>query len=125
MAYIGKTLNVTLARTAILALFSVAAACAPALAEGWQHLGAVQHVEKLPDGVELSAGNAKVRITAFREGVIRIRVAPQGAFPKDYSWAVIETSEVPPVKVEDAKDNIRLLAGSVNVIIHKSPLLIS
>jgi alpha-glucosidase len=125
MAHLGKTLNVMLARVATLALFAVAATCAPALAEGWQHLGTVQHVEKLPDGVELSAGNAKVRITAFRDGVIRIRVAPQGAFPKDYSWAVIETSEVPPVKVEDAKDDVRLLAGSVNVIIRKSPLLIS
>src|ERR1700736_2378623 len=107
MSYIGKTLNVTLARTAILALFSVAASCAPALAEGWQHLGAVQHVEKLPDGVELSAGNAKVRITAFREGVIRVRVAPQGAFPKDYSWAVIEAPEVPSGRTEDGKNDVR------------------
>jgi alpha-glucosidase len=125
MAHLGKTLNVLLARIATLILFAVAATCAPALAEGWQHLGTVQHVEKLPDGVELSAGTAKVRITAFRDGVIRVRVAPQGAFPKDFSWAVIETSEVPPVRVEDAKDDVRLLAGSVNVIIHKSPLLIS
>jgi alpha-glucosidase len=125
MAHLGKTLNVLLARIATLILFAVAATCAPALAEGWQHLGTVQHVEKLPDGVELSAGNARVRITAFRDGVIRVRVAPQGAFPKDFSWAVIETSEVPPVRVEDAKDDVRLLAGSVNVIIHKSPLLIS
>ena len=125
MPHPGKTLNVTLARTATFALFAAAASCAPTLAEGWQHLGAVQHVEKLPDGVELSAGSAKVRITAFRDGVIRVRVAPQSAFPKDSSWAVIEPPEVPPVKVEDAKDDVRLLAGSVNVIIHKSPLLIS
>jgi alpha-glucosidase len=125
MAHLDKTLNVMLARIATLALFAVAATYAPALAEGWQHIGTVHHVEKLPDGVELSAGNAKVRITAFRDGVIRVRVAPQGAFPKDYSWAVIETSEVPPVRVEDTKDDVRLLTGSVNVIIHKSPLLIS
>jgi hypothetical protein len=30
-----------------------------------------------------------VRITAFCDGVTRVRVAPQGAFPKDSSWAVI------------------------------------
>ncbi len=88
-------------------------------------MGAVQRVEKLPDGVELSAGRAKVRVTAFRDGVIRVRVAPQGTFPNDRSWAVIETPEVPPVKMEDGKDDIRLSAGGVTVIIHKSPLLIS
>ena len=38
-------------------------------AQGWHHLGNVQHVEVLPDGVELTAGAAKVRITAFRDGV--------------------------------------------------------
>ena len=97
----------------------------PALAEGWQHVGAVQRVEKLQDGVELSSGRAKVRITAFRDGVIRVRVAPQGAFPKDSSWAVIEPPEIAPVKIEDAKDDVRLSGGSVNVIIHKSPLLVS
>src|SRR5580704_5693380 len=125
MMHLGKTLNVMLARIATLALFAAAATCAPALAEGWQHLGTVQHVEKLPDGVELSAGNAKVRVTASRDGIIRVRVAPQGTFPIDKSWAVIEAPEVPPVRMEDGKDDIRLSAGAVTVIIHKSPLLIS
>ena len=41
-------------------------------AQGWQHIGNVQHVEKLADGVELSAGTAKVRITAFRSGIFRV-----------------------------------------------------
>src|ERR1700720_2828210 len=125
MTHPGKAFNVILARTGTLALLATASCCLPALAEGWQHIGAVQRVEKLQDGVELSAGRAKVRITAFRDGVIRVRVAPQGTFPKDSSWAVIEPPEIVPVKMEDSKDNVRLSAGSVNVIIHKSPLLIS
>ena len=54
---------------------------------GWQHIGNAQRVEKLKDGVELTAGTAKLRITAFRDGVIRVRLAPQGSFPKDFSWA--------------------------------------
>ena len=53
-------------------------------ATGWQHIGNVQRVEKLKDGVELTAGSAKVRITAFRDGVIRVRLAPARFFPKGF-----------------------------------------
>jgi len=71
------------------------------VAQGWQHVGKVQRVEKLKDGVELTAGAAKVRITAFRDGVFRVRLAPTGAFPKDSSWAVIESPDPPTVKIEE------------------------
>ncbi len=67
-----------------------------AQAQGWHHLGNVQHVEVLPDGVELAAGVAKVRITAFRDGIVRVRVAPNGTFPPDSSWAVIECAATYP-----------------------------
>ena len=33
--------------------------CGGVLAQGWQHLGKVQSVEKLKDGVELTAGPRK------------------------------------------------------------------
>ena len=121
----SKNVNARLARVTALASFAIVVAVWPAHAEGWQHVGNVQHVEKLPDGVELTAGSTKVRITAFRDGVIRVRVAPQGSFPKDCSWAVIESPEVPPVKMEAGKDDMRITAGRVIVIIHKSPLLIT
>ena len=35
------------------------------VAQGWQHIGNVQRVTKLSDGVELLAGKTKVRVTAF------------------------------------------------------------
>jgi alpha-glucosidase len=94
-------------------------------ATGWQHIGNVQHVEKLQDGVELTAGSAKVRITAFRDGVIRVRLAPQGSFPKDFSWAVIEPPEPPAINVEDSKAELRMAVGRVVVIVKKTPLLIA
>ncbi len=125
LAPTSKTVNAKLARVTALVSFAIVVAVWPAHAEGWQHVGAVQHVEKLPDGVELSAGRAKVRVTASRDGIIRVRVAPQGTFPIDKSWAIIATPDVPPVKMADGKDDVRLSAGGVTVIIHKSPLLIS
>src|SRR5882724_9573789 len=93
-------------------------------AQGWQHIGSVQKVEKLPDGVELTAGKAKVRVTAFREGVFRVRVAPTGTFAKDFSWAVIETPEPPTIKIDDAKDEVRITSGQIVARVKKSPLLI-
>jgi alpha-glucosidase len=96
-----------------------------AAAAGWQHIGDVQRVEKLPDGVELTAGSAKVRITAFRDGVIRVRLAPQGTFAKDFSWAVVESPEPPAINIEDGKSELRMTAGHVVVIVKKTPLLIT
>jgi alpha-glucosidase len=93
-------------------------------AQGWQHIGSVQKVEKLSDGVELTAGKAKVRVTVFREGLFRVRVAPAGTFPKDFSWAVIEAPEPPAIKVDDAKDEVRVTSGTTVARIKKSPLLI-
>jgi len=93
-------------------------------AQGWQHIGSVQKVEKLSDGVELTAGKAKVRVTVFRDGIFRVRVAQTGTFPKDFSWAVIETPQPPAVKVDDTKEEVRVTSGNIVARIRKSPLLI-
>jgi alpha-glucosidase len=108
-----------------IGLLVLALWCGAAAAQGWQHLGNVQRVEKLKDGVELSAGSTKVRVTAFRDGVFRVRVAPNGVFPKDFSWALIESSEPPALKIEESPKEVRVTAGSVVATIQKSPVLIN
>ncbi|HEY4815873.1 MAG TPA: glycoside hydrolase family 31 protein [Candidatus Acidoferrum sp.] len=107
-----------------MAAFILALSSACGFAQGWQHLGSVQRVEKLKDGVELTAGRAKVRITAFNNAIVRVRVAPQGNFPKDSSWAIIGTPQPPAVKVDDAKNELKMTAGNTTVLVQKSPLLI-
>src|SRR5262249_19820943 len=99
-------------KSCALALLTLMFSAAEARGQGWQHLGAVKHVERLRDGVELLVGQAKVRITAFNENVIRVRVAPQGSFPTDSSWAVIQNPELPQVNVEDAKTEVTVRAGN-------------
>jgi alpha-glucosidase len=96
-----------------------------AFGQGWQHIGNADRVEKLPDGVELSSGQARVRVTVFREGIVRVRLAPQGTFPKDFSWAVIESPEPPTVNIEESKREVRIVTSRVVVLIQKSPILIS
>jgi alpha-glucosidase len=108
---------------AILALLAVGGSSA-ALAQGWQHVEKVQHVEKLADGVEITAGSSKVRITSFRDGIIRVRLAPGGAFAKDFSWAIAEPPAPTSVQIDDGKSEVTMTAGSVTVVINKDPLLI-
>ena len=42
----------------------------------------------LPNGVEIQAGDAREQITALRDDVLRVRIAPHGQMPEDASWAV-------------------------------------
>ena len=100
-------------------------ACGLVFADGWQHVAAVQRVDKLPDGIELTAGRAKVRITLFHDGVARVRAAFDGNFPKDTSWAVIESPEPPQFKIDDTQAEVRLSSPSLHVVVKKSPLLVS
>jgi alpha-glucosidase len=108
----------------VLAVLSSVRASAQTAA-GWHHIGSVQHVEKLSDGVELSDGTAKVRITAIRDGIVRVRIAPDGNFPKDTSWAVIQSPEPLSVQIDETSSEVHLATGSVRVIVQKSPLLIT
>src|SRR5215472_13914498 len=96
-------------------LFGAWVCCTTASADGWQHIGVVERVTPLQEGVELSAGPAKVRISIFRPGVVRIRLAPDGVFPKDLSWAVVESPEPPWFKLEDAPNELSLTTENVVV----------
>ena len=115
-----------LARRIGIGLLVCALGGAGALAQGWHHVGKIEHVEAFRDGlqngVELSAGQAKVRITQVYNGVIRVRVAPNGRFPKDFSWALAETPLnyiSGPVQIHDGKNEVKMTAGSGNVTITK------
>ncbi|PMU82981.1 alpha-glucosidase domain-containing protein, partial [Pseudomonas sp. GP01-A4] len=41
------------------------------------------------DGVEVTAGALKMRLIALADGVVRVRIARDGAYPEDASWAVL------------------------------------
>ena len=93
-------------------LLFCAIACAGDRAQGWQHLANVQDVETSKAG-DLTAGTAKVRITAVRDGIVRVRVAPNGKFPEDFSWAVVQAPEAPAVSIEEGTKEVRMTAGDI------------
>ena len=112
-----------LARRIGMGLLVCALGGAGAFAQGWHHIGNLQHVEKIQHGVELTAGAAKLRVTAFRNGIFRVQFAPTGNF-EGSSWAVIESADPPAVKVEQDQNEIRITAGNITAAAQKSPLLI-
>jgi alpha-glucosidase len=114
-----------LARRMGIGFFASSLWCGFVVAQGWQHIGKIQRIEKLKDGVELTVGSAKVRVTVFRDGIFRVRVAPDGTFPKDFSWALIESPEPPAFQVEENHREIRLISGNVIAAIQRAPLLIN
>jgi alpha-glucosidase len=51
-------------------------------------------VKDLPNGLEVSSGNAISQITALRDDVIRVAHRSRRSHPEDASWAVLPTALV-------------------------------
>jgi len=110
----------------LLGILSALAVLAPRSSADWHHLASVTHVEALPNGVELQAGNTAVRITAISNSVIRVRLAPQGNFPADFSFAVLpSTATAPRITLEQSPQSVAFATSEVKVRIMKSPLRIA
>jgi alpha-glucosidase len=99
-------------------------ALSPASSAQWRPLGPATSVSPLSDGVEISAGGARVRLNALSPSVIRVRYAPSGIFPPDQSFAVSQEQfpSHPSVRVEDSPEAVGFDAGSVRVRVDKSTL---
>ena len=100
--------------------------CLPAAAQ-WRSLGDVSGVTKLPNGIEVSAGPGKVRITVVSRNVVRLRYAPMGSFSEDHSFAVLPGAfpEGAQFDVKDASDAVVLNTGAVQVRVGKTPLRVA
>lgn len=90
----------------------------------WRSLANVSSVQQLPNGVELSAETARVRITALSPNVVRVRYAPQGTFPAEHSFAVLPNAfpDAAKVQIKDAADAVILDTGTLQAKIAKKPL---
>jgi alpha-glucosidase len=87
-------------------------------------LGPASGFRPLPDGLDIEAGPAVIRITALRDDIVRVRIGPQGRLPEDASWAVLERarrSSVPVQPVLDPQGGGFGTAGMV-VRVERAPL---
>jgi alpha-glucosidase len=91
-------------------------------------LEAVTGSHTLRDGIELQAGSATVRITALRDDIVRVRIAP-GALPEDASWAVLpgprgNSVDVEPLAAQSMPDapSLGFRTASLDVRVERNPL---
>src|SRR5687767_3191041 len=101
---------------------------APAEA-AWQTIGNVARLSQTkPNGVILdTSSRARVSVEFFDLNVIRIRVAPNGTFERDFSYAIDYSRDrkTPSVKVSQTAGEIVLTNGfGARVVIQKMPFAV-
>jgi alpha-glucosidase len=100
----------------------------PALAAShWQSLGDVSAVKQIPQGIEVTAGGARVRLEAITPNIIRVRYTPSGNFPADHSFAVVPGILKPEasVSVQQSTEFVALNAGVVQAKVFRAPFRIA
>ena len=90
--------------------------------DSWQAISNVSSVQVLAQGVEVAAGQARVRVTAVAPNAVRLRYAPSGQFRAEHSFAVLPEAIRPEsVRVDQSEDAISFDNGSLRVKIIRSP----
>jgi alpha-glucosidase len=111
---------------AIIAALGFASAQAAPPSQSGTTLNAVTSSQPLRDGIEIKAGAASLRITALRDDILRVRIAPDGAFPEDSSWAVLpgprgNSVDVQPQSTEKAAF-VGFRTAALDVRVERNPL---
>jgi len=93
----------------------------------WRAVGNVTAVAPLPQGVEVSAGQARLRVEALSPSVVRVRYAPDGVLPAEHSFAVVAATgfKSPAVSVKNSTTAVEFSTSNFVVRILKSPLRIA
>ena len=110
--------------TAISQSTSTAAQPPSPSASGRVELDAVTHAEPLPDGIQIQAGEAQLRITALRDDIVRVRVSAGAQLPEDASWAVVPEARSKTVHVRPASDaaSVGFRTATLDVRVERKPL---
>ena len=92
--------------------------------DGWVELGNVSAVKEVPQGLELNAGPARVRITALAPNILRLRYTPQGDFRDNDSFAVLPNAfpKMPAIRITQSSQVVTINTDTLSVRIEKSPL---
>jgi alpha-glucosidase len=67
------------------------------------------------DGVEAHRGAVAMRVTALTDSILRVRIARDGQWPEDASWAVAHDRRAQSVRVVSAEDGFATARLRVHV----------
>ena len=75
-------------------------------------------IEHLANGIEIGKAPTRMRVTALTDSILRVRIARNGVFAEDASWAVSQATRKQAVSVRPTADGFRTNA----LIVHVNPL---
>jgi alpha-glucosidase len=120
----SKAFNVPVLRVFALTFLAVVPSTLAQSPASFLRVGNVTAVALLPNGIEVHAGPAAMRVEALREDVLRIRITPDGHWQEDASWAVLpgrtkSSALIRPfsTSTEDGFDT-----SALHVIVERAPL---
>jgi alpha-glucosidase len=76
---------------------------------------APERLSHTSSGVTAQAGSVRIEVTALDDGVLRVRVAKQGSFPEDASWAVPADQRARRVPVSATADGFATRSIAVHL----------
>jgi len=96
----------------------------------WHALGPASAVRNLPNGVEIRAGEAILRLSALSDTVLRVQIAPDGRFLPEDSFAVLPEAVQSmklsvPAKVQETADAVIMTTAALEARVERSGLGLS
>ncbi len=98
-----------------LALLLAASTCLTAIPAAHAQQSAAPTLTPRADGVELRTATGAMRLTALTDGLVRVRVAKDGVYPEDASWAVSAALRKQAVKVTATPDGFTTASVRVRI----------
>ncbi|MBE7506452.1 MAG: DUF4968 domain-containing protein [Planctomycetia bacterium] len=94
---------------------------------GWRSLGDVTSYRQENGGLLIECDESRVLISPITDEIVRVRLAPEGEFGRDHSWAVItdESGARPHWGLEENGDAMEMVTNTLRVRISRSPCRIS
>jgi alpha-glucosidase len=92
----------------------------------WQLVGKWSTYKQENNTFTFDAAPAAVSVTVFTDDIIRVRMAPNGKFPDDFSWAVIGDIDT-SIKISyvETDSSMEIFTNKLRVCVLKNPTRIS
>jgi len=91
---------------------------------GRLELNTVTGTRPITGGIEVRSGKAILRVVALRDDLLRVRIAPDGVFPEDASWAVLPGARTHTVAVTAESDahSVGFRTSELRVVVERPDL---
>ena len=100
--------------------------CLSSVLAGWQSVGNVDSTSRSANQFTFFCGPAAVQLSVLAPDLVRVRLAKEGSFQDDFSWAVTKTDWVPiEVTVSESSRDLEINTGELRIVASKAPFRVA